>query len=331
MERTVYFALLIGLLCCQTSGAAPPPEPKYEGKPIAYWVERLQKAETNLEQTQAAEAIRAFGVDAGPAVPALVEMLKDRSPWFREMIRATLCAIGPGAKAAVPALIRALEEKSARDPSAVITVLGSIGPAAKDATPLLIAALEDPSLRREAVEALCGIGPAAKDAIPAIKRAIRSAKTSESFTPVVAPVFLLNELHKLGPDVVPLLVEELDEEGRGYQIRSAEALGKIGPPARSAVPHLMKLLEHGNPDLRLEAACALWKIEKTDAVVGCLKDLLKDPDCTRAERAARTLGEIGAGAKIALPALKAAALHHEQFPVHEAARCAILKIKAATK
>src|SRR5262249_31933569 len=129
-------ALLL-LVFVAPAALAQNPEPRYKGKPLAYWVQRLQKAEADKDQAAAARAIEAFGPDAVPAIPALIEMLDDRSPEFRNLVAGVLCRLGPDAKSAVPELIKQLQEKRAREPRLVMEILGFIGPDAKDAVPLL--------------------------------------------------------------------------------------------------------------------------------------------------------------------------------------------------
>ena len=139
------------------------PEPRYEGKTLAYWVNRLQTAENDEDRYKAAQAIEAFGPDAAPAVPALVEMLDDRSERFREIVGGVLCSLGPAAKAAAPVLVRSLREKTARTPRVVIGVLGCIGPDASEAVPELIKAARKPQTSPTPPRnRSASIGPAAK-------------------------------------------------------------------------------------------------------------------------------------------------------------------------
>src|SRR5262245_61709662 len=44
--------------------AAEKIEPRYKGKPLAYWMELLQKGDTDAKQKEAAEAISSLGPDA---------------------------------------------------------------------------------------------------------------------------------------------------------------------------------------------------------------------------------------------------------------------------
>ena len=59
----------------------------------------------------AALALAGIGPDAGPAVPALIEGLKDARPFQRRKCAAALGQIGPSAAAAVPRLKELLEDK----------------------------------------------------------------------------------------------------------------------------------------------------------------------------------------------------------------------------
>ena len=64
--RFHFLTLLVLATWCLPLTAGEKLEPKYRGKPLAYWVERIQKAEKIEEQNEAADAIAAFGLDAAP-------------------------------------------------------------------------------------------------------------------------------------------------------------------------------------------------------------------------------------------------------------------------
>ncbi len=181
MQRAVLAAVFtLSVTVVNPVRADDKPEPRYDGKPLAIWVERFQKAETGEARNRAAEAILGFGPDAAPAVPALVEMLDDRSPDFRWSVGRVLGRLGPVAKAAVPALTRSLKDKTARSPSVVIEVLRDIGPEAKEAVPLLIAALGDEELEYVSACALCQIGPAAAESLPTLTKIIRRLQIQDN-------------------------------------------------------------------------------------------------------------------------------------------------------
>ena len=277
-------SLLVVLALCPAATAAEKPEPKYEGKPLGFWIEKFQKAETDKDQAVAEGAVIAFGPDAAPAVPLLVEMLHDRSRSYRNRVANMLCAVGPAAKGAVPDLIKMLEEKSPRDPHQVIRVL-------------------------------CAIGPDAKAAIPAIRRVVLGYLTSKDEPAVDLwryNAFNYYDFANLGPAAVPMLLDTIDLfdtwPGGLSEIAVVNCFGslrELGPAAKEAAPRLTQLLKHEAPQFRLEAARTLWKVEKDPAVVPVLVAIVKGDDHMLARKAAEALGEIGPAAKDALPALKA--------------------------
>jgi HEAT repeat protein len=194
---------LIALVAFSVQADAGKTEPTYKGRPLAYWLDRLQTAPTDETQLEAANAIAAFGADAEPAVPRLVELLNDRSREYRWLIAGN--ALGPiakNAKSAVPAMIRLLEEKRAYDPILVIEVLGNVGPKAKDAVPCL-----QKELKSENAE----IGLAAARALWSVSK---------------------------HPDVVPTLVSLVKDERLESFYVAVHLLGEIGPEAKSALPAL---------------------------------------------------------------------------------------------
>jgi HEAT repeat protein len=320
--RAISLFLVIALC---PSILAQKPEPRYKGKPLAYWVERFQKAETDAEQVAASIAIRSFGPDAVAAVPKLVEMLDDRSPDFRALVYSTLHELGPVAKGAVPDLIKMLKEKHPRNTQFAIWLLGSIGPDAKEAVPEMVKFLDTREYRDDAANALCSIGPGAKDAIPALRRALLDAVSPQ---PSVCNVSgdTLDRLHQLGPDAVPMLRDLVTFATPKDRIHAITALGLIGPGAAKAAPQVAEFLKHDDLELRLEVAIALCRIEKNLKSVAVLAEFLTEK-ASLAFPAAEALAELGPDAKDALPALKMA-LMHEDSRVQLAAHSAIIKIKA---
>jgi hypothetical protein len=318
--RTVLLLLAFTLFC--PSASAQKPEPKYKGKPLAYWVERLQKGETDKDQYEAAEAIKGFGPDANSAVPTLIEMLiNDRSANFRFLVRQILCDISHTAKGTVPELVKRLKElqtqkpgeeiqsKNISDMAGLIEILGNIGPDAKDAVPVLIVALDNLELRDEVVRALCYIGPNAKDAIPAIRRVVLDLivdlEMKKEPLERSLEAFSCYDLHELGPDVLPLLFEVLDLPGvLGKRFALRELSWEHGPTAKKAAPKLAPLLQHKDPQIRYWTAGLLWNIEKNRAVVPVLVGLLNENEQRLVKQSATLLGEMGTDAKEALPALK---------------------------
>jgi HEAT repeat protein len=229
-------------------------EPKYKGKPLAYWVDRLQSAPTDEEQHKAAEAIAAFGADADTAVPKLVEMLDDRSPEFRGLISGVLATIGVDAKSVVPAMMKLLKEKRARHPELVIEILQEAGPKAKDAVPVLTETLANEKLTKPAIRALRAIGPAAKDSVPHLMKMLDRGDAEVRFESARALWNIAKH-----PKAVPALISILENVDKGIDteifLQAIDALGEIGPDAKAALPALRMHSKNGR------AAGAIERIE----------------------------------------------------------------------
>jgi HEAT repeat protein len=129
--------------------------------------------EDSMVAGDAARALGALGMRAGPSVDALVSTLSHEDPYVRIYAAEALASIGPTAARATPALARALDDQTPGVRWAACEALGSIGPAAQSAVPQLIEALKDEFLyvRIFAAGALGSIGPKALPAREALTAA----------------------------------------------------------------------------------------------------------------------------------------------------------------
>src|SRR5262249_53726717 len=154
-------------------------------------------------------------------------------------------------------------------------------------------------------------------------------------------------LVSIGSDSVPALIEFLgDNKKIEIQKCAVAALVKIGAPAKTAVPPLKKLLQHEDLQLCCSAASALWQIDKNTEGVPALVAMLKKstdgklaqtkqpipasacPELRsypafstspsgfyteerRSQDMANALGELGSGAKAALPELERTLFHKD--------------------
>ena len=296
----------------------------------------------------AASALAEIGPAARTAVPAMAELLKDEWEPTRYDAARALGKIGPDAKTAVPVLIASVKrDRKYQFREDVIASLREIGPTA---IPSLMEALkdkEDDFVRGTAAEALGWIGPEADAAVPALGAILKEAEGRLRVTVALA-------LWRISKDerAVPALVVALDHKDDVVRWEAAEALAKVGPPARDAVPALCKALKEGDeflredaatalgrigPDakaatddlaktlkdketrVRVAAAVALWHISRRQAAIPALVKILQSPMEWERDRAVNALAEIGPEAKAALPALDAALNDEDEFVVSRAA------------
>jgi hypothetical protein len=308
-------------------------EPKYRGKSLAYWIVRFENADSEEEQKEPAKALIAFGVDAAPAFPKLMEMLDDRSREHRAVILNIFDEIGPGAKPIVPDLIKGLKEKTARDPERFVILLGKIGPDAKEAVPFLVELLNNPQLRNVTFYSLCNIGPGATEAIPAIQKIIHQAESDGSFNSLH-----IGLMHQFGPEIVPVIIEFLKAGNPESRISILQNLNQMESSKKTILPELTKLLKEWDKEptknsfLRLEVAETCRKLGRYDnivqeVVIPVFVDFLKGKEVNLARYAADLLGEMGSSAKSAIPALEHVLLHESDENVRGAAKTAIKRIK----
>ena len=181
-----------------------------------------------------------------PAIPLLVELLRDQRDHVRRSALNELIDLTPDIERIQPALRRALKDEDVVVAGDAARALGALGPRASPSVRALVQTLshEDPYVRIYAAEALSSIGPKASLAT----RNLASA---------------------LG-DPIP-----------GVRWAAAEALGSIGPAAHSAVPQLIKALKDEYLYVRIFAAGALGRLglkaPKAQTAVEALKAAAKDP------------------------------------------------------
>jgi HEAT repeat protein len=274
----------------------------------------------------AAHVLGLIGPPAAEAVPDLIALLQRRSfpTAAREEAAFALGRIGEPNAEIVPALVVALKDGKMEVRRQGADALGWIGPAAGEAVPALVAALKDdePEVAKKACQALSFVGEAS--ATSALLEAFQSDRTEivvaagralwrlGAKAEAVLPALLSlaqgpldktegarNLLASFGPLTVPILMNALGDDEAARRETAAEVLGRIGPPARPAVPALIAALKDKSSSVSLISAIALAEIDPTRAgpAVSLLADALDTPSAVRA------LATIGPGASAAVPAL----------------------------
>jgi HEAT repeat protein len=181
----------------------------------------------------AARALRKIGPEARSAVPTLVAVMQSH----QEADVAKMCAraigsIATNASLCVPALRNVLRAGKV-DPEALLMALASFGPGAREAVPEVMMYLGGEHAEH-ALDALGSIGAEAEAAIPAIL--LIQADPTRGELREIAEGALIG----IGAPAVPIFVERVRNSG---SLDALDAIGHIGPDARSATPVLVEVLE----------------------------------------------------------------------------------------
>jgi HEAT repeat protein len=320
----------------------------------------------------AAIALGKIGVHAKEAVPALIKVIQeeDNGEFLRTSAVEALGNMGIHAKEAVPALIKILQKDGNNYVlEAAVEALGKIGVHAKEAVPDLIKVLHEKKMS-SAIVALRkirgfskeGLTNFAKLALQGNKQAIHSIVNLKEYDQATFRVInkaLLGSDLKLKMQATEILSLMGSDASEGipalvyfalrvrdrlpamsfysYKNKIADALLKLDKQTHEVEPLLIKALEeHYDPHVRLTAVSYLDRFVKhSDNVVPALiKALENDEDWGNRRYIATTLGDLGADAKEALPALR----RMGKFPTHilhsdasKSASSAIIEINNALK
>ncbi len=240
---------------------------------------------------RAAHDLAWLGPKAHEAIPALKKALADKRPQVRFSSAAALAFIEPAATESIPVLVDALNHLDDREleVSDAPAALARFGPKARAAVPKLAELVRKGSTDPGLVEALVQIDPDGKESVPAL---ISALDDDDSGVVTIAAI----GLGLLGPRakvalpalarVVTREFKEKDLDAADPQASAVDALRRIGPAAKPAIPILIGALKYrrGVPE------------DKPDDELGC-------PDYSLAAAAAQALGSFRAEAKAAVPAL----------------------------
>lgn len=252
----------------------------------------------------AAQSLGKIGPASAPSAGVLADLLSDGSAEVRRSSAVALGQIGPRARQAAPQLIAALKDNSIRQPAK--TALIQMGASAAEA---LRDSLDDESLRFDVSAILSKVDPdtarqagvdkstladltslrlvlhdltrspqeraAAATALASLGKegidVLIKAFEEESIAQTAAAAFA-----EVGPDGVVRLIETLAHEQPGVRAAAADAIGRIGPAASEAVPHLVRLFKDNDHNVRYRAVLALdaFGQEASPAVPGLIELML---------------------------------------------------------
>jgi HEAT repeat protein len=280
-----------------------------------------------------------------PAVLALVELLSSPDLDIVGLAVSALRRIGPGAAAAVPALVAGLRARDTAPASHgalaahFASALEHIGPAAREAVPDLLALYRDrkaSSLDRScARRALVAIGGASPAVLRPLIDVLEHPEGQQTFGEVVS---VLEEVCHIGPpakSAVPALVGLLDYPATHWQAHRTilEALGNIGSPAaRAALPALEKSLQDEEVRVRRAAAVALAGLGPAGrAALPVLEEAVRVRDwwwVMYGASAAEALGRLG---RRAVPLLTEALRAEDVGPIRKALGQALAQAQKAKR
>lgn len=184
--------------------------------------------------------------DAKPAIPILIELLRDQDEYIRASAAEALSRIGAEPKVIVPLLIELLGDSSENVRYSAVNAIGEVGPEAAVAAPALVELIK----RHDEVVRRGGI-----------------ANT-------------LKEIKADGQLVVPALISLLKDSNQETYYRSSiiETLAEVGPEAKQAIPILIESLNDKENVIREGSATALAEIsfEVSKAKDASAINLLKD-------------------------------------------------------
>ncbi len=230
-----------GLLLTAPAGAQrrPVAEPRRQTEPVLldpqpadHWRKQLASQDW-MDRWEAVYALGRLGAAAEPAIPQIVELLKDREARVQAGAAYTLARLGDPA---YDTLLKLLRTGDRRQRQWAVYALGRTG--REDAVAPVRNALSDSreEIREIAADSLRTM--AAED--PATLRALIDALKDPS------PAVKSNAASALGhaKDAAAIagLTALLGDEVKNVRAAACEALGRIGPPAVSAVPLLMERL-----------------------------------------------------------------------------------------
>jgi HEAT repeat protein len=290
---------------------------------------------------QAADSYWLIANDARTPIPVLLAGLKEKDMGLRQYAAQVVAEMGKEATHVVPQLVAALKGQDDQTAAMLIHALSQMGNDAAPAIPALVEIVRDGGssygIRARAAQALMPFGREAKDAVPALldmlkggpqnrhDRGAAAMALARIATPTEALPALLeafvepqtrehdrNEdaitkaIIQFGADAVGPVAELLQDKRPEVRVRAISVLVRFGQQARDIVPQLMAVMEDKDVDVALNAAEAVWKIDRRPEVLPHFMRGLKAKTPYNRVRAARNLMTMGAQAKPAVPDLIAA-------------------------
>jgi HEAT repeat protein len=229
---------------------------------------------------------------ARPALPRLIELVRDRKAARRVGALEAVARMRHLALAAGPAVVAAVRDPAPAVRQKALYALRELGPKVDGALAAAREALDDPEkdVRKWAVQALSGLLRPSEEARQVVRALLRHADpdvrrfglyrltdTGFELPDVLATlgtefrdgdpkhrrgvVGALKYIRPRTDATVPLLLRALEDADADVRREALEALGELGRAARAALPRLRELAADANTRLRYDASSAVTRIE----------------------------------------------------------------------
>lgn len=223
-------------------GNAKAPEGKHIRDSVNI-LKRLTLDTQSIVKYRAVQALGQIGEEAADAVPNVLPLLKD--PLASEVRQAAATTLGR----------IALDKEKGPD-------LRVLGP--------LFNSLNDPAaqVRLSAIQSLTWLGaPADAKAKAQLLGALQASasKDAEATIQVWAHMAIMSITHTITPETVAPIIKMLDHADVPVRLQAAQALGTIGPKAKSSIPALMLHLSDKEPAVIVASIWALSRMEDNAA------------------------------------------------------------------
>ncbi len=195
-----------------------------------------------------------FPGEAKAGLPVLSDALKSGSPELTQAACQTAARIGPEAQKLGSELAAALALPDSAVRKEVLAALRKVGPV-KQTVPALARVLQekDSEVRQEVLAVLETLG---KDARPAVEALLQLFAEEKDLQKKITAV-----LAKIGKDAVPDLVKAMNDQNPAIRLGAVQALGEMGPAAKTAYRYLLGLSQIDPvPEIREEAARATQRV-----------------------------------------------------------------------
>lgn len=231
-------------------------------------IERLRTDSSFAVRFAAPEALAAIGK---ASVAGLAKVLADGDNTARQLATAALGDIGPDAKGALLDLAKLIKEKkdaSVRGKAALsILRIAANDELSRDALNAVSEVLNDrdSNVRGSLAQSLGVLGPSGSPLIPALTAATKDDIPSVRIA-AACSIVRIDANSEAAKGALQMLITALNEANASNRESAVSALGAIGPPARSALPSLEKIVaDDPSASVKTSAERALKRIRSMES------------------------------------------------------------------